>query len=69
MAKVTVYPFWVWDQTKGEHVPSTRMGTREGIARIDRSTIIAESPFEIDEALLGREEPGLTDRNFDPAKG
>jgi hypothetical protein len=65
MEKVTVYPFEGWDQMEGKYVMATRMGTREAIAGINGARIRGTA-IEVDAALVGRDEPGLTDRNFRP---
>ena len=59
MAMVTVYRYTVWNQSAGGQVSARRMGTREAIRTITGSVVIEGSALEIDEALLGREEPGM----------
>jgi hypothetical protein len=68
MAMVTVYRYAVWDQSVGGQVSVRRMGTREAIRSITGSVVIEASAAEIDEALLGREESGMTDWGFEPSK-
>jgi len=66
MVKLTVYRFKYWNAVMGDWVTSTRMGTREGIGRLRDHVCIESSATEIDAALLGREDPGLTDIDFQP---
>jgi hypothetical protein len=68
MAMVPVYRYAIWDQSVGGQVCARRMGTREAIRAISGSVVIEVSAVEIDEALLGREEPGMTDWDFEPSK-
>jgi hypothetical protein len=42
------------------------MGTREAIRSITGTVVIEASAVEIDEALLGRDETGMTDWDFEP---
>jgi hypothetical protein len=65
MDKVTVYRFKHWSITTGGWVVDTRMGTRDGIAGI-KGTYIESTAAEIDAALVGRDEFGLTDKDFRP---
>jgi|HubBroStandDraft_6_1064221.scaffolds.fasta_scaffold3861257_1 hypothetical protein len=64
MAMVAVYRYTVWDQSVGGQVSVRRMGTREAIRSITGSVVIEASAMDIDEAVLGREEPGMTDWDF-----
>jgi hypothetical protein len=68
MPKVIVHRFEVWDQMNGCYVMASRMATPEGIARLKKvaSRIVPGTAVEVDAALVGREEPGLTDINFEP---
>jgi hypothetical protein len=68
MAMVTVYRYTAWDQSVGGQVSAKRMGTREAIRSITGAIVIEASALEIDAALLGREEPGMTDWDFEPSK-
>jgi hypothetical protein len=68
MTMVTVYRYAVWDQAVGGQVSVRRMGTREAIRSITGLVVIESSAVEIDEALLGREEPGMTEWGFEPSK-
>lgn len=71
MAKVPAFLFRKWDIQRGDYEPkhSTRYGTREAIRNLgDGFSPIESSKIEIDDSLLGREEPGLTDREFTPEK-
>jgi hypothetical protein len=60
-----VYQYKHWDNLKGDFVFADHMGTLEGIKAI-KGTRIEDSGVEIDDALLGCEEPGLTDKGFEP---
>jgi hypothetical protein len=65
MTKVTVYRFKHWSIETGGWVADSRMATREAIARV-KGTCIENTATEIDAALVGREEPGMTDKDFHP---
>jgi hypothetical protein len=63
MTKVTVYRFTVYDITTDESRLSRRMGMREAIAWA-KGSVVEEASREVDEADLGREVPGMTERDF-----
>ena len=63
MGKEPVYRFTIYDITTDEDRLSHRMGTRAAIERVN-GTIVAGSEHEIDEAELGRDVAGMTDRDF-----
>lgn len=64
---VTVYRFGIYDGELDCVRTSRRMGTRDGIARI-RGIVLDEPGIELDDADVGREEPGLTDRGYMPVE-
>jgi hypothetical protein len=63
MAMVTVYRFTVYDITTDENHVSRRMGTREAIASA-RGSPIENTACDVDEAELGQDIVGMTDRDF-----
>lgn len=65
MGKVTVYRYKSWSVAKDDYVVSTRMGTQEYIDGI-KGRRIEGTAAEIDDALIGREEVGVTAKNFQP---
>ena len=60
-----VYRFTIYDIASDIERESGRWATRAAIARV-RGTIVSASEMMIDEALLGSEVEGMTDRNFNP---
>lgn len=63
MAKATVYRFTVYDITTDESRVSRRMGTRAAVERA-KGWVIEDTAREVEEADLGREVAGMTDRDF-----
>lgn len=72
MATVEVFRYILFNPNTGEYLPeaANRMATREGIARLNLDSkgakIIEGTGVHIDEKLVGRDEPGLTDIGFYP---
>jgi hypothetical protein len=65
MAKVMVYKIL---QADGQHY-TTRMATREAIEALGLGFVPDEgSAIEIDDSLLGREHPGMTNTDFEPLR-
>lgn len=63
MAKITVYEFTVYDITTDECRKSRRMGTH-GAVQWAKGQIIESTAREVEECDVGREVPGMTDRDF-----
>ena len=65
MTKVKVYQFTVYDITNDEQRRSRRWGTREAIKRVC-GQVLEDTEVEVDSSVLGRDEEGMSERNFDP---
>jgi hypothetical protein len=65
VTKVKVYQFTVYDITNDVQRRSHRCATREAIKRVRRQ-VLEDTEVEVDPSVLGREEEGMTERNFDP---
>jgi hypothetical protein len=63
MSEVTVYPFNIRIEVIREGLRSRRYGIPEAIKRVGGVTVPHE-PLVIDDSLLGREVPGMTDLDF-----
>jgi len=62
-----IYRFTMYDILTDTKRESRRWGTRESIDRIG-AAIIEDSVVNVDEAILGSEIDGMTDRGFDPKR-
>jgi hypothetical protein len=62
-----VYRFSMYDILTDSERESRRWGTREAINRIG-GTIVEATLINVDEALLGSEIEGMTERGFNPSK-
>jgi hypothetical protein len=60
MARLTVYPFRVYDISSDEEKLSRRMGTIDAIAKIHGAKALLERGVEIDKSRLDPGYPGLT---------
>lgn len=65
MGNVIVHRYKTWNIVTDGWAVSTRMATREYIDNI-KATCIEGTAAEIDDSLIGREEVGLTARDFQP---
>jgi hypothetical protein len=65
VTKVKVYQFTVYDITNDEQRRSRRWATREAIKRVC-GQVLEDTEVEVDPSVLGRDEEGMTERNFDP---
>jgi hypothetical protein len=63
MSKVTVYPFDIRIEVIDEGLRSRRFGVPDAINRVGGVTVTHE-PLLIDDSLLGKEVPGMTDLDF-----
>jgi hypothetical protein len=63
MSEVTVYPFNIRIEVINEGLRSRRYGIPDAIKRVGGVTATHE-PLVIDDSLLGREVPGMTDLDF-----
>lgn len=61
-----VYRFTKYDISKDEVIESHRWATREAIMRVG-GTVLEKTEIHVDEALLDKEIPGMTVRNFNPS--
>lgn len=69
MARVTVYPFDVFDMKEDRYERSPRMGTLKGIqtiAKVSGAKPVLDKGVEIDESQLDPRADGLTFPNFVP---
>jgi hypothetical protein len=60
---VTIYRFTVYDITTDENRLSRRMGTRQAVGRAN-GEVIEDTAREVEAPELGREVPGMTDRDY-----
>jgi hypothetical protein len=65
MAKVTVYQFTNYDIASDHVIKSRRWGTREAIEFI-KANVIENTAVEVDDSVLGRQVPGLSEIGFNP---
>jgi hypothetical protein len=68
VTKVNVYRFTVYDITNDEQRVSRRWATREAIKRVC-GQVLEDTEVEVDPSVLGREEDGMTERDFNPNPG
>jgi hypothetical protein len=62
---VLVFRFKQYDISSDGYIVSRRWGTREGIKEVG-GVVLEDTGTEIDDAEIGAEIQGLTDRGFDP---
>jgi hypothetical protein len=65
MAKITVYPFEVWDSVNDQMVRSKRLGTLEAIKNTAHGREVGPG-VDVDAADVGTEIHGFTVRNYRP---
>jgi hypothetical protein len=63
MAKITVYPFEVWDPINDQMVRSKRFGTLEAIKNTAHGREVG-SGIDVDASDVGTEIHGFTVRNY-----
>jgi hypothetical protein len=65
MAKITVYPFEVWDPSNDQMVRSKRLGTPEAIKNTAHGREIGPG-MDVDASEVGTEIHGFTVRDYHP---
>ena len=65
MAKITVYPFEVWDAINDQMVRSRRLGTLEAIKNTAHGREVGPG-IDVDASDVGTEIHGFTVRNYVP---
>jgi hypothetical protein len=65
MAKITVYPFEVWDPINDQVVRSKRLGTPEAIKNTAHGREVGPG-IDVDASDVGTEIHGFTVRNYRP---
>jgi hypothetical protein len=63
MAKVTVYPFEVWDSASDQMIRSTRLGTPEAIKNTAHGREVGPG-VDVEASDVGKEIHGFTARNY-----
>lgn len=63
MAKITVYPFEVWDPINDQMVRSKRLGTLEAIKNTAHGREVGPG-IDVDASEVGTEIHGFTVRNY-----
>ena len=65
MSKVVIYRLKGYDITRGESIISPCWGTLEAIKAV-RGDAILGTATEVDASVVDTDEPGMTDRGYEP---